>query len=368
MYRCISAVLLAGLLIASSKLAAASIGSVSDNKGSDCSIERGKEKLAGAKGAEIESNDAYVTANCASSITFKDDTKVNITENSRLVIDDFVYDPRSSGSGKLGMKVSMGTVRYASGQIAKSNPQQVAINTPTATVAVRGTDFTMTVDEAGQSMIVLLPSCKDPRDVKTYELEENRCKVGSIVVSNAAGTVTLDQAFHGTYVNSANATPTPPVILNTIESKLNNTLIIVKPMEIQRAIKEALRTKKDKEQEELDNDAQSIERRAKKAAEAAEAARILALKVYTPPPCDAAATICVRWDNPENQEVSLRGRGVAYRETSVDHYSEVKTQGYISNTMITITQNDSVASYLIGDGVPGGNVVTIKQNTGVLRR
>ena len=55
----------------------------------------------------------------------------------------------------------MGTVRYASGQIAKANPQQVGIQTPTATIAVRGTDFSMTVDEVGQSLVMLVPSCKD---------------------------------------------------------------------------------------------------------------------------------------------------------------------------------------------------------------
>lgn len=368
MNRLLSAVFLVGLLIASTELAAASIGSVSENKGTDCSIERGKDKLAGAKGAEIESNDAYVTVNCASSITFKDDTKVKVTENSRLVIDDFVYDPKASDSGKLGLKVGMGTVRYASGQIAKNNPQQVAINTPTATIAVRGTDFTMTVDEAGQSMVVLLPSCRDPKDIKTYELEENRCKVGSIIVSNAAGTVTLDQAFHGTYVTSSNTSPTPPVIINTIESKLTNLLIIIKPIEIQRAYREAIKTKRDRDLEQLDEEAQEIERQAKKDAAAAEAAKILKMKVYTPPPCDATVTICVRWDNPENQDMMLRGRGIAYRQTEVDHYAEVKTQGYYSNTSLTITQNDITATTIIGDGSPGGNIVSVKQNTGVLRR
>ncbi len=53
----------------------------------------------------------------------------------------------------------MGTIRYTSGQIAKNNPQQVNVKTPTASIAVRGTDFTMTVDEAGQSLVVLVPSC-----------------------------------------------------------------------------------------------------------------------------------------------------------------------------------------------------------------
>jgi hypothetical protein len=66
--------------------------------------------------------------------------------------------------------------------------------------------------------------------------------------------------------------------------------------------------------------------------------------------------------------MQLRGKGIAYREAPNDHYAEVKTQGYSSNTFITITQNDATAVMIIGDGSPGGNIVTIKQSTGVLRR
>ena len=50
-------------------------------------------------------------------------------------------------------------MRYASGQIAKKYKQNVKIRTPSATIGVRGTDFMMTVDEFGGSMITLLPSC-----------------------------------------------------------------------------------------------------------------------------------------------------------------------------------------------------------------
>ena len=85
-------------------------------------------------------------------------TRVDVTEHSKLVIDEFVYDPNKK-TGKLSLKASLGTVRYASGQIAKNNPTSIKITTPTATIGVRGTDFSMTVDELGSSTIILLPSC-----------------------------------------------------------------------------------------------------------------------------------------------------------------------------------------------------------------
>jgi hypothetical protein len=164
-------VLLLALLLTVASPSWAGIGTVSENKGTACEVERNKKKMSGVKGAEIESMDTYTTGACVSNITFKDDTKVKVTENSRLLIDDFVFDPNKSDAGKLAIRVGMGTVRYASGQIAKNNPQQVNIKTPTAAVAVRGTDFTMTVDETGQSLVMLIPSCKDEKDVKQFELD-----------------------------------------------------------------------------------------------------------------------------------------------------------------------------------------------------
>ena len=362
-------VLLLALLLTVASPSWAGIGTVSENKGTACEVERNKKKMSGVKGAEIESMDTYTTGACVSNITFKDDTKVKVTENSRLLIDDFVFDPKKSDAGKLALKVGMGTVRYASGQIAKNNPQQVNIKTPTATVAVRGTDFTMTVDETGQSLIVLVPSCKDDKDIKTYELEENLCKVGRIEVSTLSGTVVLDKAFEATYVMSANMNPTPPTVINTIEGKIGNNLIISKPMEIQMAIKEQSKTKQERELEEIEADAQrKISQRVKETNEEIENARILALEeALGKSGCNASTSVCVAWEKNDSSDIQSKGKGTAFR-SNIDHYAEVKTTGYDSNTFVSISHNDQYAYTIVGSGDPGGNVVNIVQKTGVLRR
>ena len=362
-------VFLLALLLTVASPSWAGIGTVSENKGTACEVERNKKKMSGVKGAEIESMDTYTTGACVSNITFKDDTKVKVTENSRLLIDDFVFDPKKSDAGKLALKVGMGTVRYASGQIAKNNPQQVNIKTPTATVAVRGTDFTMTVDETGQSLIVLVPSCKDDKDIKTYELEENLCKVGRIEVSTLSGTVVLDKAFEATYVTSANMNPTPPTVINTIEGKIGNNLIISKPMEIQMAIKEQSKTKQERELEEIEADAQrKISQRVKETNEEIENARILALEeALGKSGCNASTSVCVAWEKNDSSDIQSKGKGTAFR-SNIDHYAEVKTTGYDSNTFVSISHNDQYAYTIVGSGDPGGNVVNIVQKTGVLRR
>lgn len=361
-------VLLLALLLTFTSLVQAGIGTVSENKGTACEVERNKKKLPGVKGADIESMDTYVTGACVSNITFKDDTKVKVTENSRLLIDDFVFDPKASDAGKLALKVGMGTVRYASGQIAKNNPQQVNIKTPTASVAVRGTDFTMTVDEAGQSLVMLVPSCKDESQQKKYELEENLCKVGKIIVSNDAGSVTLDKAFEATYVMSTSMMPTPPVIVNTVEGKISNNLIIVKPAEIQHAIREASKSRRDIELEELEAEAQrQLAKAIEKSKEVAPPALLPDTYVDGKKGCNPSSTVCVAWEKTDAPDIQSKGKGIAYR-SNLDHYAEVKTTGYDSNTFVSISHNDQYAFTIVGSGDPGGNVVNIIQKTGVLRR
>ena len=160
-------------------------------------------------------------------IGFIDDTRVDVTEHSKLIIDEFVYDPNTK-TGSLSLKAALGTIRYASGQIAKTSPTNVQIRTPTATIGVRGTDFTMTVDEIGSSTIILLPSC----DTNGF------CFVGEITVESDAGMIIMNQAFQATVVDTISSTPLKPVILSLEEDFITNLLIISQPREIEEAIRE----------------------------------------------------------------------------------------------------------------------------------
>ena len=187
-------------------------------------IQRDKSVIEGAVNTGIESMDTVVTARAKAEITFADDTKVQITEQSKLVIDDFVYDPQQADAGKLSIKVAMGTARYASGAIAHNDPGGVKIETPTATIGVRGTDFSMTVDELGRSLIILLPSCP-----KNYKNIERDCKTGSIVVTTDMGEEILDKPFQATRTSSKESSPSKSVILKLNQEQINNMLILSPP-------------------------------------------------------------------------------------------------------------------------------------------
>ena len=213
-----------GLLTSISLSVFAAVGTVTEQVNTPPSIQRANQTLTGAKGTGVEMNDSIKTQSGKVGITFQDDTRVQVSENSKLVIDDFVYDPKSK-AGKLGAKVALGTVRYASGQIAKNSPQNVALNTPTATIAVRGTDFTASVDELGQSTIILLPSCPTDRKTRTVKDIESNCKTGEISVETDAGIVILNQPFQATKVNSRSLPPSKPVILSLSENAIESLLV-----------------------------------------------------------------------------------------------------------------------------------------------
>ena len=210
-----------------SAFAADVIGDVINTEGS-AGIERtdGKTKNA-EKDLDIFQYDTVKTGKGKVAIGFIDDTRVDITQHSKLIIDEFVYDPNTK-TGSLSLKAALGTVRYASGQIAKTSPTAVQIKTPTATIGVRGTDFTMTIDEIGSSTIILLPSCDS----------NGFCFVGEITVESDAGQVIMNTAFQATTVDTISSKPLPPVILTLEEEFINNLIIISQPREIKVAEQE----------------------------------------------------------------------------------------------------------------------------------
>jgi hypothetical protein len=192
------------------------IGNVIQHKG-NASVERAGEKTDLKKGSDIEFKDNVRTGKGGVGITFVDDTNVAVSAHSSLVIDEFIYDPNSKTGSKLVMNIALGTVRYASGNIAKLSSQNVDIRTPTARIGVLGTAFSMTVDEIGKSLIILLPN-KDGT-------------VGKITVETGAGIILMNQAFQSTYVGTGESKPSKPVILDLTLDQINNMLIIRPPKE-----------------------------------------------------------------------------------------------------------------------------------------
>ena len=194
------------------------IGSVVQQEGVT-SVERQGEESDLKEGSDVEFMDTVKTGKGELGITFLDDTNVAVSSQSSLIIDDFVYDPNNADNSKLALRVAAGTVRYASGNVAKLANQNVDIRTPTAKILVRGTAFSMTVDEIGQSLIILLPNVDGT--------------VGEIDVESDVGIVTMTRAFQATSVRSRETRPTRPTRLDIPEEMINNMMIVQPPEPIE---------------------------------------------------------------------------------------------------------------------------------------
>jgi len=215
------------LIIASAS--GATIGTVTELDG-DGQILRDKNAIGGSVGTGIEQMDEAVTNKGKMRIDFVDDTRLDVVDHSRVVIDEFIYDP-ATGTGKLDMRATLGAVRYASGQIAKNSRQQVRLRTPTATISVRGTDFSMIINEIGESYVTLLPSCE-------YDGVGNalNCITGEILVENDAGFVIMNKPFQMTRVKTLWQKPTKPIIVDLTEPQITGMLIVRRTDPIDEAV------------------------------------------------------------------------------------------------------------------------------------
>ena len=206
-----------------------SIGDIVESTGLG-SLIRNNTTIESNVDVKVNLYDTAETTNGRMLIEFLDNAELALTEHTRVIIDEVIYDPNPDKS-KMVMKMAFGTARFASG--AGVNKNNIDISTPTAQIAIRGTNFTTTIDELGRSLIILLP-------------DEFGNPSGVIVVSNGAGEVTLAEAYAATMVSSVDSTPTKPVTINGITPALiDNMFIVNPPTEVREAVEESVQENED---------------------------------------------------------------------------------------------------------------------------
>ena len=222
--------LLLSCIATSSINAAENIGGILEQSGSVGKISRTTgETLQAELETNIVSMDEVETANGRLKIKFIDDTQVSLTENTYMEINEYVFDPDPNKS-KMALNFVSGTARFATGGLGLVARENITIQTPTASIGIRGTDFTTTVDELGRSLVILLPDedCTDK-----VALEEGCAPSGSITVTNDGGTQILDEAYQAVMVSTFETIPTAPVkLVNLNLDMIDNMFIVSEPKEI----------------------------------------------------------------------------------------------------------------------------------------
>ncbi len=110
----------------------------------------------------------------AVNIVFIDETSMAVSENARLAIDEYTFDP-STESGTTNFSVLRGLFVFTSGLIGRDDPDDVSIDTPVGSIGIRGTVIAGDINPSGESNITVLE--------------------GAIVVTNGSGETVLSEQF-----------------------------------------------------------------------------------------------------------------------------------------------------------------------------
>lgn len=107
-------------------------------------------------------------------LRFSDDSTFAISQNARMTIDEYVFDP-NSGGGETSVSILRGAFVFISGMIGRADPDSINIDTPVGSIGIRGTTILGLIDPAGESQITVVE--------------------GAIVIKNQSGEITLSEQY-----------------------------------------------------------------------------------------------------------------------------------------------------------------------------
>lgn len=145
---------LASVLSLVSVAAAADVGAVATVRGV-AEIGRGGVFTAAAIGTPVQLGDTLRTADGMMRVVFRDDSVVDLTENSTIVVDTQVFNPDAGQFNSL-LRLVAGKARALVNDVYGTTPgASYEIETPTAVAGVRGTSFWVVYDAARDATDVI---------------------------------------------------------------------------------------------------------------------------------------------------------------------------------------------------------------------
>ena len=125
-------------------------------------------------------------------VLLADETTFSMAEDGRMVLDEMIYDPGTQ-EGSVSLSVLQGVFTFVSGQVAKTDPDAMTLDTPVATIGIRGTQVGIEILPDGTVDVVLM--------------EESDGFVGEVVISNDGGTRVMNGANDFTNIRSYDLQP-----------------------------------------------------------------------------------------------------------------------------------------------------------------
>jgi len=125
----------------------ANIGTIMALKGSAEIHKKTNTVLTAKSGMAVDEGDTIVTQNKTRvQIILKDDTIITVGSHSSFAFDTYFFD--GSKKSTLSMRMNRGFFRSVTGQIGKIAPERFKVKTSSATIGIRGTDFSVKLQNA----------------------------------------------------------------------------------------------------------------------------------------------------------------------------------------------------------------------------
>ena len=178
--------------------AAEPIGQVKDLTGKAFAVRTDGTRSPLSAGDSVYQGDVIETADGgAINMLFVDQTTFALGGDARLALDELVYNPATQ-TGSSSFSIMKGVFVFVSGEIAKTDYTKMEINTPVATIGIRGTKVAGEIRPAGEE--------------STFTVID-----GEITVSTQAGTVIMSDQYATTIVTGFSAVPSAPIVISQTE-------------------------------------------------------------------------------------------------------------------------------------------------------
>lgn len=141
------------LSMASPASAAEAVGSVAASSG-EAQIGRGGAFAPAAVGDGVQLGDQLRTGKGQMRVVFRDDSVIDLAEQSTLTVDTQVFDPGAGAYNSL-FKLAAGKARALVGKVYGTPGASFEVETPTAVAGVRGTTFLIEYDSARDATDVI---------------------------------------------------------------------------------------------------------------------------------------------------------------------------------------------------------------------
>jgi hypothetical protein len=149
-------------------------------------------------GAAVHQGDVVETdADGAVNIVFVDETSFAISENAKMAIDEYVFDPASQ-SGTTNVSVLRGMFVFTSGLIGRDDPDDVGINTPVGSIGIRGTTIAGNLNTGEITVVegaIVLRTPSGQEITLATQFETGRFVNGGVEMAGVVDAGTISQTF-----------------------------------------------------------------------------------------------------------------------------------------------------------------------------